>query len=132
MSFLIDTDTCSAYLKNNQLDDTRVMLHYGGPHVSVVTVGELLVWGLRAKAPAARLSGVRDFLETLTIMEATLPVAETFGSIRARLLDRGLPVGGMDLLNAATALVHYLTLVTHNIQDYTHIPGLTLVDWMVP
>jgi tRNA(fMet)-specific endonuclease VapC len=108
------------------------MHHFGGLRVSVVTVGELLAWGLRAKAPAARLSGVHDFLKTVTLLEATLPVAETFGSIRANLLDRGLPVGGMDLLNAATALVYNLTLVTHNIQDNAHIPGLTLADWMAP
>jgi tRNA(fMet)-specific endonuclease VapC len=33
---------------------------------------------------------------------------------------------------ASTALVHGLTLVTHNTQDYAHIPGLTVVDWLVP
>ena len=59
-------------------------------------------------------------------------MAEKFGAIRADLLDRGLTVGGMDLLNAATAVVHNLTLVTHNVQDYANIPGLTLDDWMIP
>ena len=49
MSFLLDTDTCSAYLKNHRRVVGRVMLHYGGLLVSVVTVGELLTWGLRAK-----------------------------------------------------------------------------------
>lgn len=132
MSFLIDTDTCSEYLKNNRSVVTRVMLHYGGLSVSVVTVGELLTWALRAKAPAARLLGVRDFLKTVTILEATLPVAESFGSIRANLLDRGITVGEMDLFNAATALVHNLTLVTHNVADYANLSGLTLEDWMTP
>jgi predicted nucleic acid-binding protein len=38
----------------------------------------------------------------------------------------------MDLLNGATALVHGLTMVTHNIKDYSDIPGLTIDDWLVP
>ena len=50
MSFLLDTDTCSAYLKNDPAVVGRVMLHYGGLNVSVITVGELLTWALRAHA----------------------------------------------------------------------------------
>ena len=38
----------------------------------------------------------------------------------------------MDLLNGATALVHGLTMVTHNVQDYAHVPGLTIDDWLLP
>jgi predicted nucleic acid-binding protein len=34
----------------------------------------------------------------------------------------------MDLLIASTALVHGYTVVTHNVQDYANIPGLTVVD----
>ena len=44
----------------------------------------------------------------------------------------GTPAPVMDLLNAATALVHNLTLVTHNTQDYANILGLNLDDWLVP
>jgi len=38
----------------------------------------------------------------------------------------------LDLLIAATALVHDLTLVTHNTQDFMNVPGLGLADWTVP
>ena len=41
-------------------------------------------------------------------------------------------VGEMDLLNASVALVCNLTVVTHNVQDYAMIPGLTLDDWLAP
>ena len=55
-----------------------------------------------------------------------------FGIIRAPLLDRGLPASGMDLMIAATALVHGQTLVTHNTPHYAHVPGLALADWLTP
>ena len=132
MSFLLDTDICSVYLKKHPLVVSRVMLHFGGLETSAVTAGELLTWALRAKAPAARLLDVRAFLGMVAIRETTLTVAESFGAVRANLLDRGLTVAPMDLFNAATALVHNLTLVTHNVADYANVPGLTVVDWMVP
>jgi predicted nucleic acid-binding protein len=132
MSFLLDTDICSAYLKNDRQVIAQVMLHFGGLHVSVVSVGELLTWALRANAPASRLQGVRDFLTAAAIVEITLPVAERFGELRAALLDQGKPTGELDLLIAACALVNQLTLVTHNTKDYANIPGLTVVDWMIP
>jgi len=36
------------------------------------------------------------------------------------------------LIIAATALLHNLTLVTHNSQDFLNIPGLRMADWLSP
>lgn len=47
-------------------------------------------------------------------------------------MDAGKPAPGMDLLIAATALVHNLTLVTHNVPDFANIPDLRVVDWLNP
>jgi tRNA(fMet)-specific endonuclease VapC len=132
MSFLLDSDICSAYLKNDRKVIGKVMLHFGALHVSVVTVGELLTWARRAKAPPSRIQGVRDLLAASTLHEIDLSIADRFGELRANLLDQGITVGEMDLLNGSVALVHNLTMVTHNIRDYANIPGLTLEDWMVP
>jgi predicted nucleic acid-binding protein len=35
-------------------------------------------------------------------------------------------------LIASTALVHDLTLVTHNGHDFASVPGLRLADWLAP
>ena len=83
-------------------------------------------------APAARLPGIRDFLTASLVHDIDLAVAERFGDLRASLLDGGRVVGELDLLNASVALVHNLTLVTHNTKDYASIPGLTVEDWLVP
>jgi tRNA(fMet)-specific endonuclease VapC len=108
------------------------MQYSGGLHVSTVTVGELFTWVLRAKASPAGLQGLLDLLRDLTVREVTLDVARKFGAVRAHLLDQGLAVPEMDLLIASTALVHGLTVVTHNVADYANIPGLTVVDWLTP
>jgi tRNA(fMet)-specific endonuclease VapC len=36
------------------------------------------------------------------------------------------------LLIASVALVHDLTLVTHNTADYQNVPGVRLEDWLIP
>ena len=129
MSFLLDTDTCSGYVKNSPSVTRQVMLHFGGLWVSAVTHGELLTWALRRSAPTDREQVVRDFLNACTVLDVTKPIAELFTQIRANLLDRGITVAAMDLFNAATAITYNLTLVTHNTRDYQHIPGWTLDDW---
>ena len=107
-------------------------MHYGSLHVSAVTAGELLTWAGRAKALPSRPQGVIDLLSVCQVLGVDYAVAETFGRIRADLLDRGRTVGELDLFNASVALIHNLTVVTHNAADYRDVPGLSIVDWMVP
>ena len=68
----------------------------------------------------------------LDILDVASEVAKRFGEIRAALMDQGLPTPDLDLLHAATALHHGLTVVTHNVADFANIPGLSVVDWMTP
>ncbi|MCC7474350.1 MAG: type II toxin-antitoxin system VapC family toxin [Pirellulales bacterium] len=54
------------------------------------------------------------------------------GKLNGHLLRQGIVVSQPDLMIAATALVHDLTLVTHNTRDFQHVPGLRLEDWLQP
>jgi predicted nucleic acid-binding protein len=45
---------------------------------------------------------------------------------------QGITVSPVDLMIGSIALVHDLTLVTHNTNDFRHIPGLRLDDWLTP
>jgi predicted nucleic acid-binding protein len=132
MSFLVDTDICSAYMQGNRDVWQRFMQYRGQLHVSAITVGELFTWALRAKAPPKRLQTLLDLLSDMTVLDVTLDVGRKFGEVRAGLLDAGLATPAMDLFIAATALAHNLTLVTHNVQDFVYIPGLRIQDWLNP
>lgn len=132
MSFLLDSDICSAYLKSNHQVRNRVIQYGGRLYVSVITVGELYTWALRAKASPIRSTDLVTFLELVTILNVDESVARRFGAVRATLFDAGLPRPAMDLVIAATALVHGLTMVTHNTRDYADVPGLSLADWLTP
>lgn len=132
MSFLLDTDTCSAYLRGNHLVANK-MIQYGGRlFLSTAVAGELFTWAFRAKASPKRLQTLLDLLADVSLLPVEMDIARKFGEIRAHQLDRGITTGEIDLLLAATALVHDLTLVTHNTSDFVNVPGLRLVDWLIP
>lgn len=130
MSFLIDTDTCSAHLRQKSPVTSRFLQYTGQLHVSVITVGELYTWALRAKAPPQRMKSLSEMLSDVKVLDVTALVAAEFGRMRAELMDIGRPAPDMDLLIAATAVVHNLTVVTHNTVDFTGMPGVRTVDWL--
>jgi tRNA(fMet)-specific endonuclease VapC len=131
MSFLLDTDTCSAHLKSGALTH-RLVQHAGHLHISAVVLAELYTWAPRAKAPAQRLQALLDLLNDIAVLDLTPDVARRFGEVQASLLDAGQRAPHMDLLIGATALVHGLRVVTHNQQHFLRIPGLSVEDWLVP
>ncbi len=57
--------------------------------------------------------------------------AEQFGRLQASLLGQGISTSTADLMIASVAIVHNLTLVTHNTSDFQSIAGLRLADWLV-
>ena len=130
MSFLLDTDICSAYMKGNGKIQNRFIQYGGQLAISVATLGELFTWVSRAKAPAKRAQGLKDLLSDVVVLDATFGIAQRFGETEAAMLDQGLPIREFDLLIAATALVHDLTLITHNTQDFVNVPGLSIDDWL--
>jgi len=132
MSFVIDTDTCSAYLKGNPVVWKRFLQYSGNLHISTISLAELFTWSLRAKASLERLTALHNLLRDVKILEVTQDIARKFGEIQAALLDAGDSAPVMDLLIAATALVNGFRLVTHNVQDFANMPGLIVEDWLIP
>lgn len=55
--------------------------------------------------------------------------AEMYGRIRTDLEKAGQPIGPNDLLIAAIALAHNLTLVTHNTRECCRVDNLQIADW---
>jgi tRNA(fMet)-specific endonuclease VapC len=130
--YLIDTDICSAHLRGDQSVTRKFMSHLGELHISVVTLGELLSWTLRANCPHRYHASLQQFLGDVNVVDVDEQVAQRFGEIRAHLFDHGTPVASIDVLIGATALIHDLTMVTHNVQHFSKIPGLTVEDWLTP
>jgi tRNA(fMet)-specific endonuclease VapC len=133
MSFLLDTDTCSFHMKRPSGLVHRFMQHSGGLFLATISLAELYAWAYRRSNPKKLLDTIaNDLLLSVTVLDFDSICAEQFGKVRGALLQQGLQVPTPDLMIASVALVHNLTLVTHNTADYQHVPGLRLDDWLIP
>ncbi len=132
MSFLLDTDICSAYLKGDNRVHGRFVQYGGRLHVSAVTAGQLFTWALVAGPASDRMQRLLGLLRDTTFLDVNRSVSEKFGDLRAQQIRKGQTTPDTDLLIAATAMVHNLTVVTHNQKHFATVPGLSLQDWLAP
>ena len=85
--YLLDTDICSAHLRNVAIVTTRFQHHAGQLHLSVLSLGELLSWTLRAKSPPKYHQGLLKLLSDVSVLDVDKTAAWKFGEVRAMLLD---------------------------------------------
>lgn len=133
MTHLLDTNICSAYLKRPGGLAHRFMQHGAGLAIPTLVLAELYTWAFRRSQPDPLLRLIEDGLIPLTtVLEFDAACARQFGQMRASLLTAGVVVNPVDLMIAAVAVVHDLTLVTHNIKHFEVIPDLRIEDWLAP
>jgi predicted nucleic acid-binding protein len=87
-------------------------------HLSVVSIEEIY-FGLAWKPQPRILAWFDTFLETrCTILPVTVDIAKRCGTLRGNLQAQGKTRSQADMLLAATAQLHQLTLVTRNTRDF--------------
>lgn len=126
--YLLDTDWIVDALHGQRAaGQTLVDLAPQGLAVSLISYGELVEGAFYAADSQAALAGLHTFLQGKELLPLTTEIMERFGIVRGA-LPRAIrrQVGDMDLLIAATALEHDLTLLTRNLRDFQHIPDLKL------
>jgi tRNA(fMet)-specific endonuclease VapC len=130
MSYLLDTDICSAYLKGDRRVFNRFIQHSGGLHVSVLTIAELYSWvSIADDAGRAKREAILSLaLPDLQIIPVDRDIAVLCGQLRASLQKQGIKVATVDLLIACTALMYDLTVATHNQRHFRLVPDLRIED----
>jgi tRNA(fMet)-specific endonuclease VapC len=110
----------------------RFIQYGGGLFVPTVVLGELYAGAYHIGDPGPLLQKIADLLNDVQVLDFDHDCAEQFGKVRGGLLQQGISVPTADLMIAAVALVHNLTLVTNNTADFQNIPGLRLENWLTP
>jgi tRNA(fMet)-specific endonuclease VapC len=133
MSFLLDTDHCSAHLKRPSGLMHRFVQYPGGLYIATIVLGELYTWAYHRHNPTPVTQRIEnDLLPDVIVLPFDTDCAKEFGRVRGQLLQKGISVSRVDLMIGCVALFHNLTLATHNTADFQNIPGLRLEDWLVP
>jgi tRNA(fMet)-specific endonuclease VapC len=128
------TNTCVEYLRQR---NARVLARFaatppGDIRLCSVVKAELYHGAHRSQQVQQNLVKVENFVRPFASIPFEDDAAREYGRIRADLERRGLAIGPHDLQIAAIALVHGLTLVTHNTKEFPNVGGLNLEDWQEP
>ena len=129
MPYLIDTDLVIDHLANipeaNQLLDK---LAPEGIAISIITYMEVYQGVARSPSATEARAKLQIFRRSVPVLPFSLSVAKRCALLREQLKteQKRVKARALDLINAAIALEHDLTLVTRNVRDYQDIPGLHL------
>jgi tRNA(fMet)-specific endonuclease VapC len=114
MKAILDTDILSEVLKGRNPEVMRnaqmYLSSFGRLTISSVTISEV-VKGFQITRDERRLQSFIESLENNETLPFGIPEASLAGRIMGDLIRNGTPIGHIDPLIAATAIVHNLPLV---------------------
>ena len=126
MKYLLDTDIVINHLRKKVM--IKEVILEGGAAISIITLGELLYGAQKADNPEASITKLESSLSILEleIISLNKNIMIEFAITKSRLEKLGQRLDDFDLLIAATAKAHSLTLVTNNIRHFSRIPNLQI------
>jgi tRNA(fMet)-specific endonuclease VapC len=132
MRWMLDTDTCIAFLNRERMQAPKRILAkaLGDVGISSITLAELYAGVAKSEQSLRNTDTLDRFLQVLDIAPFNGTSAAVYGAIRACLERRGTPIGPMDTLIAAHAMSLNATLVTHNTREYERLADLQVEDWL--
>ncbi|CAD7023637.1 PIN domain-containing protein [Pseudorhizobium endolithicum] len=133
--FLLDTNVVSMSSPTRPVDEAfaewlRQQEKADLLFVSVVTIHEITkgIVLLEQKGATSKAAHIREWLDVLVaqfddrILPFDIAAAALAGEMEARALSAGHRSGMADAMIAATAKLHGLVVVTHNIRDFQILP----------
>jgi len=132
MRFMLDTNICIYIIKRKppQVLEKLRTLDIADVAISSITLAELEYGVAKSSLPEQNRDALSAFLVPLEIIPFDHRAAFHYGEIRTFLEDKGIVIGGMDVLIASHSMSLSVTLVTNNIRQFEEIPALHLENWV--
>ncbi len=129
--FLLDTNACIHVLNNTSANVIAKFAAESPATLRLCSVvkAELLFGARKSDRVAKVLASLDQFFRPLVSVVFDDECAHEYGRIRADLDRAGTPIGANDLMIAAIARRNDLTVVTHNVDEFTRVVGLAVEDW---
>jgi predicted nucleic acid-binding protein len=115
VALLLDTSILSAHIKRPASTFTRFITHGGQLCTSQVVIGELYAWAFLAKTGKkheTRMQSIKELRLAVEVPPFDGNCAKEFGEIK---IKAGTMAGAVDLMIAATAIVHNAVIVSHDV-----------------
>jgi tRNA(fMet)-specific endonuclease VapC len=132
MLYLPDTNAISAYFQQRDAGlAQKFAAAFLDLRVSILVLAEL-EYGAAKSGVARHRSRIDALLANVIVEPFRAEDTLCYGRLRATLERSDQIIGTMDTLIAAQALRLNATIVTHNLREFSRVPGLKIVDWQSP
>ena len=130
-TYLLDTNACIHILNDTSANVVARFAAQSPATIRLCSVvkAELLFGARKSHRVAKVLASLDRFFRPLLSVPFDDECAHEYGRLRADLERAGTPIGANDLMIAAIARRHDLTLVTHNVDELSRVVGLGVEDW---
>jgi len=130
---MVDTNVFIRFEKTGKAIDFTAWESSQRIYVSAVIVSELLVGVHRADTEERRQrrsAFVEAVISRIGVLDFTVAAARVHAEIHADLAKKGQLIGAHDLIIAATARCHNLSLLTDNVEEFARVPGLHVIPFV--
>jgi tRNA(fMet)-specific endonuclease VapC len=129
-TYLLDSNTLIYSFKNTGLVRERLVAQSANDVVLCTPViWEILSGTLKSERPQGQLESLKLIQQRYVMLDFDAASMLEAANVRATLEKAGRPIGTIDTLIAGIALANKLTLVTHNTNEFSRVPGLQVEDW---
>jgi tRNA(fMet)-specific endonuclease VapC len=131
MKYLLDTNIVSALYKfpTSSVAERVAGLAVGELGTSIIVAAELRFGYVKLASPRLERL-IEETLASFEIAPWESPADFAYAEIRAHLERTGKKIGQNDMLIAAHAMALDVTLVTHNMGEFSRVPGLEIENWL--
>jgi predicted nucleic acid-binding protein len=133
MGLMVDTNVFIRFEKSGKAIDLSPWEPSERVYASVVTVSELLMGVHRADTEERRQrrsAFVEAIISGVGVLEFTIGCARVHAAIYAELAKKGQMIGAHDLMIAATARHHDLSILTDNVDEFSRVPSLRVIPFV--
>jgi tRNA(fMet)-specific endonuclease VapC len=128
--YVLDTNTLIYFFKGKGRVAERMFLEAPADiGIPAVVIFELQTGIAKSASSRKRTQQLKSLMEAVKVLPFSTEEAKAAATIRARLEQKGMPIGPYDVLIAGTALAHQATLVSHNLTEFKRVAGLKTEDW---
>lgn len=133
MGLIVDTNVFITFERRGEPIDVSPWESSTDVFISVVTASEMLM-GVHLADTETRRNRRSAFVEAIIagmrVLDFTTEIARVHAGIYADMASRGQWIGAHDMIIAATAIHHGLSLLTNNVDEFSRVPGLHVVAFI--
>ncbi|GHV73168.1 nucleic acid-binding protein [Spirochaetia bacterium] len=128
--YFLDSNICLYFLRDQYPALSKKLLTVSPGSIKIPSIAEAeILTGVEKGARSITREIWEEFFAAFEIVSFDDDAARRYALIRSYLEKQDAIIGPNDLITAATVLANNGILVTHNVQEFERVPGITIEDW---